>query len=151
MRSVAVERSAAEQRRAFLEALFAGCHGFLDLRFISPYGECRRVVASSPAQAANEIVSSGGSSVRNAFVGVATRRTGETAPSAGGKGNLACARAVWVDFDVEEEKLRQLPEATVLELHRDGLLTFIHAHWVSLGQMRRLLEWRVARESVAKG
>lgn len=54
-------------------------------------------------------------------------------------------------YTVEEEKLRQLPEATVLELHRDGLLTFIHAHWVSLGQMRRLLEWRVARESAAKG
>lgn len=54
-------------------------------------------------------------------------------------------------YTVEEEKLRQLPEATVLELHRDGLLTFIHAHWVSLGQMRRLLEWRMARETAAKG
>jgi SapC len=54
-------------------------------------------------------------------------------------------------FTVEEEKLRALPEATVLELHRDGLLTFIHAHWVSLGQMRKLLEWRIARESAAKG
>lgn len=54
-------------------------------------------------------------------------------------------------FTVEEEKLRQLPEATVMELHRDGLLTFIHAHWVSLGNMRRLLEWRVAREAATKG
>lgn len=54
-------------------------------------------------------------------------------------------------FTVEEERVRQLPEATVMELHRDGLLTFIHAHWVSLGQMRRLLEWRVARETAAQG
>jgi hypothetical protein len=54
-------------------------------------------------------------------------------------------------FTVEEEKLRALPESTVMELHRDGLLTFIHSHWVSLGQMRRLLEWRFARETAAQG
>lgn len=135
---MAVERSAAEQRRAFLEALFAGCHGFLDLRFISPYGECRRVVASSPAQAANEIVSSGGSSVRNAFVGVATRRTGETAPSAGGKGNLACARAVWVDFDVEEEgdreafeiALEALPPALAVPSMLVASGAGLHGYWI---------------------
>jgi SapC len=48
-------------------------------------------------------------------------------------------------YAVEEQKVRELPETTVLELHRDGLLTFIHAHWVSLSQMRKLLEWRQAR------
>lgn len=54
-------------------------------------------------------------------------------------------------YTVEEEKVRALPESAVMELHRDGLLTFIHAHWVSLGQMRRLLEWRVQRETAAQG
>jgi hypothetical protein len=63
-------------------------------------------------------------------------------------GTLPDGRQIAVDgfFTVEEEKLRQLPDAEVLALHRDGLLTFIHAHQVSLGQMRRLLEWHHARE-----
>ncbi len=54
-------------------------------------------------------------------------------------------------FTVEEQKVRDLPDATVLELHRDGLLALVHAHWISLGQMRRLLEWRVAREAATAG
>lgn len=52
---------------------------------------------------------------------------------------------------VDEARVKALPDATLLELNRDGILTFIHAHWVSLGHMRKLLEWRLAREAAAKG
>jgi hypothetical protein len=48
-------------------------------------------------------------------------------------------------FMVDEDKLKALPDATLLELHRNGLMRLVHAHWVSLGQMRRLLTWRIER------
>lgn len=50
---------------------------------------------------------------------------------------------------VEEERVKALPDATVLELHREGLLGLIHAHWISLGNMTRLVQWRVEREAAA--
>ena len=46
---------------------------------------------------------------------------------------------------VDEKKVAELPDAVVLELHRNGMLGLVHLHWVSLGNMRRLLEWHVAR------
>ncbi len=46
---------------------------------------------------------------------------------------------------VDEAKLAALPDATVIELHRQGLLGLVHAHWVSLGNMRKLLDWHVQR------
>lgn len=49
---------------------------------------------------------------------------------------------------VDDERLKALPDATVLELHRDGVLAVIHAHGVSLGHMRRLLQWRIEREAI---
>ncbi len=66
---------------------------------------------------------------------------------------LPDGRTLTVDgfLAVDEEKVRALPDATLLELNRDGILRFIHAHWSSLGQMRRLLDWRVAREAQAQG
>ncbi|WP_158289060.1 SapC family protein [Rubrivivax albus] len=48
-------------------------------------------------------------------------------------------------FMVDEEKLKALPDATILELQRTGLLHLIHAHWISLGHMRTLLMWRAER------
>jgi len=44
---------------------------------------------------------------------------------------------------VDEEKLAQLPDEAVVELHRNGALGLIHAHQISLRQMRKLIEWRV--------
>jgi hypothetical protein len=46
---------------------------------------------------------------------------------------------------VDEAKLAALPDATIVELHRHGLLGLVHAHWVSLGNMRKLLDWHVQR------
>lgn len=51
---------------------------------------------------------------------------------------------------VDEAKLQALPDATVLELHRNGMLALINAHLASLALMRRLLEWHVARLPAAQ-
>ena len=51
---------------------------------------------------------------------------------------------------VDEEKFAQLPESTVLEMHRNGLLGLVHLHWVSMGNMRRLVDWHIER-SAAQG
>ncbi len=46
---------------------------------------------------------------------------------------------------VDEEKVRNLPDAEVLDLHRNGLLGLIHLHWMSMRNMHPLLEWHVER------
>lgn len=48
---------------------------------------------------------------------------------------------------VDDKKVTELPEATVMELHRSGLLGLIHLHWVSLGNMRRLADWHAERSA----
>jgi hypothetical protein len=50
---------------------------------------------------------------------------------------------------IDEEKLGALPEATVFDLHRTGVLSLIHAHQISLGLMRALVERRLARRATA--
>jgi hypothetical protein len=50
---------------------------------------------------------------------------------------------------IDEEKLTALPEATVFDLHRSGVLSLIHAHQISLGLMRALVERRLARRATA--
>ena len=50
---------------------------------------------------------------------------------------------------LDEARLNALPEATVFDLHRTGVLSLIHAHQISLGLMRALVERRVARRAVA--
>jgi SapC len=49
---------------------------------------------------------------------------------------------------VDEKKLNELGDTTVLELHKSGILGMVHAHYVSLGGMRRLLDWHVKRRTV---
>jgi hypothetical protein len=50
---------------------------------------------------------------------------------------------------LDEEKLGALPEATVFDLHRSGVLSLIHAHQISLGLMRALVERRIALRAAA--
>ena len=50
---------------------------------------------------------------------------------------------------VDEKKLTALPDAAVVELHRSGLLGLIHAHYVSMGNMRKLLNWHIERQGPA--
>jgi hypothetical protein len=48
-------------------------------------------------------------------------------------------------LSVDEEKLGQLPEAAVLELHRNGMLMLIHAHLLSMTNMRELIQQKHIR------
>ncbi|MEP7282874.1 MAG: SapC family protein [Rubrivivax sp.] len=50
---------------------------------------------------------------------------------------------------VNEERVNALSDEDALSLHKDGLLALIHAHWISLGHMRRLFEWRAERLSAS--
>jgi len=46
---------------------------------------------------------------------------------------------------IDEEKLGKLPDATVLELHRNGMLMLMQAHLMSLANVRDLVERKAAR------
>jgi hypothetical protein len=48
---------------------------------------------------------------------------------------------------VDEKKVQDLPDNLVLELHRNGLLALVQMHWVSMGNMRRLVDWHVERDA----
>jgi SapC len=65
---------------------------------------------------------------------------------------LPDGKTVTVDgfLTVDEKKLGELPDAKVVEFHRNGVLGLIHAHQMSLRHMRQLVEWRVARAATAR-
>ena len=46
---------------------------------------------------------------------------------------------------VDDKKMSELPDAVIAELHRNGMLGLVHLHWVSLGNMRRLVQWHAER------
>lgn len=46
---------------------------------------------------------------------------------------------------VDEDKLSKLSDAVVMELHRSGALGLVHAHLLSLQQMRRLIDRHAQR------
>lgn len=50
---------------------------------------------------------------------------------------------------VDEKKMTALPDAVIGELHRSGVLGLVHLHWVSLGNMRRLVDWHAQRLTAA--
>jgi len=52
---------------------------------------------------------------------------------------------------VDENKLNVLADEVVVELHKSGVLGMIHAHYVSLGGMRKLLDWHVKRLTAVPG
>lgn len=47
---------------------------------------------------------------------------------------------------LDEDKFNALPDATIVELHRNGLLGLLHMHRLSLGNMQRLLTKRMERK-----
>jgi hypothetical protein len=65
---------------------------------------------------------------------------------------LPDGRKVTVDgfLAIDEKKLAELPDAKVLEWHRNGILGLIHAQQISLGLMRRLVEWHAGRTASKK-
>jgi hypothetical protein len=48
---------------------------------------------------------------------------------------------------VDDQKATELPDAVVAELHRTGVLGLMHLHWVSMGNMRRLVDWHAERRA----
>ena len=52
---------------------------------------------------------------------------------------------------VDDKKVTELSDAMVGDLHRSGVLGLIHLHWVSLGNMRRLVDWHIERSAAAGG
>jgi len=50
---------------------------------------------------------------------------------------------------IDDVKATQLPDDVVAELHRSGVLGLMHLHWVSMGNMRRLVDWHVERGAAA--
>jgi hypothetical protein len=50
---------------------------------------------------------------------------------------------------LDEDRLATLPDAAVVELHKSGGMSLLHAHRVSLGMMRALVERRLARRATA--
>jgi hypothetical protein len=49
-------------------------------------------------------------------------------------------------FTLDEKKFAELPDAKVLEFHRNGVLGLLQAHQISLRHMRRLVEWHAVRQ-----
>jgi len=50
---------------------------------------------------------------------------------------------------IDHERFGALSDADVLKLHKNGVLALIHAHHVSLSNMRRLAQWHVERHGAA--
>lgn len=48
-------------------------------------------------------------------------------------------------FAVDQERAGAMTDAQALDLHKTGVMGLIHAHWISLGNMRSLLDMHVAR------
>jgi hypothetical protein len=66
---------------------------------------------------------------------------------------LPSGQTVAVDgfLTVDEAKLNALPDAVVLDLQRTGVLGLVHAHLISMGNMRKLADWRAERSAAAPG
>ncbi len=44
---------------------------------------------------------------------------------------------------IDDKRVAALPDADILQLHRSGVMGLIYAHYVSMGNMRKLVQWRV--------
>lgn len=62
--------------------------------------------------------------------------------------NLPDAKKLTVNgfLTVDEEKLNQLPDATVVELHRSGMLMLMQVHLLSMNNLPALAERKAARQ-----
>lgn len=52
---------------------------------------------------------------------------------------------------IDEERLRELPAAAVLDLHRSGMLMLMHLHIASLANLPALVERKARREQKRRG
>ena len=123
----------ASAARRYLEVLFGGLPGCIDLRLIEPDGLCQRI----PCASINDTLKRGCAAAQtvNVYVGIATRRTMSRAKDAGGKENLSASRALWVDFDFKAEGDRErFEEALRAFPMRESMIVFsgggMHAYWL---------------------
>ena len=65
---------------------------------------------------------------------------------------LANGEALSVDgfMTVDEEAVSKLPDAQIAQMYRNGMLGLLNVHSVSLNNMRRLLDRRLAQSQAAK-
>jgi hypothetical protein len=49
----------------------------------------------------------------------------------------------------DQAKFGALNDADVLAMHRNGMLGLIHAHFISMANLRKLVQWRVERGAAA--
>jgi SapC len=52
-------------------------------------------------------------------------------------------------YSIDDKKLAALPDADLLDLQKKGVMSLIHAQQISMGNMRRLVDWHVER--IAQG
>jgi hypothetical protein len=50
---------------------------------------------------------------------------------------------------IDEKRFADLPDAEVVKLHKSGMLGLVHAHRLSLSNMRRLAQWHAERSATA--
>jgi len=50
---------------------------------------------------------------------------------------------------IDEKRFSELPDAEVVKLHKSGVLGLVHAHKLSLSNMRRLAHWHAQRSGAA--
>src|SRR5688572_20280445 len=50
---------------------------------------------------------------------------------------------------IDEKRFGELPDAEVVKLHKSGMLGLVHAHRLSLSNMRRLAQWHAERSATA--
>jgi hypothetical protein len=50
---------------------------------------------------------------------------------------------------IDEKRFAELPDAEVVKMHKSGLLRMVHAHQLSLSNMRRLAQWHLQRNGAA--
>ncbi len=46
-------------------------------------------------------------------------------------------------LSVDEKQLAKLSDADLLALHRNGVMALVYAHLVSMGNLRKLVQWRI--------
>ncbi len=46
-------------------------------------------------------------------------------------------------LSVDEKQLAKLGDADLLAMHRNGVMGLVYAHLVSMGNLRKLVQWRI--------
>ena len=98
MQAQAHEHLTLEPARHFLDILFRGVPGLLEVRAIQPDGPARSGFSEKPEEAAYPLREYADAGL-NVYCGLATRKDS----SSGAKHNLAATRCIWVDLDFKHD------------------------------------------------